>query len=119
MAAEFGRTLKEGAEGATERLLHLSPFQTKNLLHHIMSGQEYEVSVDGSQCSIVSLSSCISNATSLITNPAMLEDDENGEMADNDNNKDGHFISGDMKRGMWKRRRVLDGCLNRFVMLSF
>ena len=113
MASEFGRTLKEGAEKAAERLLHLSPFQTKNLLYHIMSGQEYEVNVDGPQCSIVSLPSCISNATSLITN---LED-ENGDNSDNDH-KDGHYISGDMKRGMWKRRRLLDGCLNRFVMVS-
>ena len=113
MASEFGRTLKEGAEKAAERLLHLSPFQTKNLLYHIMSGQEYEVNVDGPQCSIVSLPSCISNATSLITN---LED-ENGDSSDNDH-KDGHYISGDMKRGMWKRRRLLDGCLNRFVIIS-
>ena len=67
MAAELGRTLKIGAEEATEKLLNLSPFQTKNLLHHIMSGQEYEVFVDGSNCNIVSLSSCISNTTSLPT----------------------------------------------------
>ena len=45
MAMELGRTLKIGAEEATEKLLNLSPFQTKNLLHHIMSGQEYEVCV--------------------------------------------------------------------------
>ena len=43
MAMELGRTLKIGAEEATEKLLNLSPFQTKNLLHHIMSGQEDKV----------------------------------------------------------------------------
>lgn len=111
MAAEFARTLKEGLEGATERLLHLSPFQTKNLLHHIMSSQEYEVNVDGPQCSIASLASVISNA-----NFPMLEDDEADDSPENDIN-DGHFFSGDMKRGWWKRRRVLDGCLTRFVII--
>ena len=45
MAMELGRTLKIGAEEATEKLLNLSTIQTKNLLHHIMSGQEYEVCV--------------------------------------------------------------------------
>ena len=115
MAAEFARNLKEGIEGATERLLHLSPFQTKNLLHHIMSSQEYEieVNVDGPQCSIASLKSVITNA-----NFAMLEDDETEDSPENDNN-DSQFYYRDAKRGWWKRRRVLDGCLTRYVIILF
>ena len=121
MASELGRTLKIGAEEAEERLLHLSPFQTKNLLLHIMSGQDFEVNVAGSHCSITSCVSniCISNATttSNITNSAKLGENENGDTSDNDH-RDGHFISGDMKAGLWKRRRLLNGCLNRFVTIS-
>ena len=119
MAAELGRTLKIGAEEATEKLLNLSPFQTKNLLHHIMSGQEYEVCVDDSaNCSIVSLSSRIdATSATLIPSSALLSD---GEMADTGRLEtllgavdDGHYISGDTRHGIWKRRRLLDGCLNR------
>ena len=119
MASELGRTLKIGAEEAEERLLHLSPFQTKNLLLHIMSGQDFEVNVAGSHCSITSCISniCISNTTN-ITNSGKLGENENGDISDNDH-RDGHFISGDMKAGLWKRRRLLNGCLNRFVKILF
>ena len=114
MAAELGRTLKIGAEEATEKLLNLSPFQTKNLLHHIMSGQEYEVFVDGSNCNIVSLSSCISNTTSLPLVATTAADDSHLEsMLEAEEDHQGHFISGDTRHGIWKRRRLLDGCLNR------
>ena len=118
MVAELGRTLKIDVEAASEMLLNLSPFQTKNLLHHIMSGEEYEVSVHGSQCIILSLSTRISKATSLIPNSALFSKDENGggeSLLDKEveDKNGGHFISGDTRHGMWKRRRLLDGCLNR------
>jgi len=64
MASELARTLAIGADEATDRLLNLSPFETKNLLHHILSGQEYGVTEAGYKCSIVSLKSCISSKTS-------------------------------------------------------
>ena len=123
MAMELGRTLKIGAEEATEKLLNLSPFQTKNLLHHIMSGQEYEVCVDESaNCSIVSLSSRIdATSATLIPSSALLAD---GELGDTGHLEellgavgDGHYISGDTRHGIWKRRRLLDGCLNRYSRL--
>ena len=40
MTSELARTLSIQGEEATDKLLNLSPFETKNLLHHIMSGQE-------------------------------------------------------------------------------
>ena len=115
MASELGRTLKIGAEEATDKLLNLSPFQTKNLLHHIMSGQEYEVCVESGQCSIISLASCISRATSLIPSSAVLTEGEIEIMETMSSAEDnpGHYISGDTRHGIWKRRRLLDGCLNR------
>ena len=37
MTAELGRTLKIPSEEAAERLLNMSPYQTNNLLYHIMT----------------------------------------------------------------------------------
>ena len=44
MAAELSRTLICSGEEATDHLLNLSPFEMKNLLHHIMSGKEFAIS---------------------------------------------------------------------------
>lgn len=44
MATELSRTLKCTGEEASEHLLNLSPFEMKNLLHHIMSGKEFAIS---------------------------------------------------------------------------
>jgi hypothetical protein len=41
MASELGRVLKCSADEASDKLLNLSPFEMKNLLHHIMSGKEF------------------------------------------------------------------------------
>ena len=56
MTAELGRTLKIPSEEAAERLLNMSPYQTNNLLYHIIHREEYEVICqDGLNCSIQSL----------------------------------------------------------------
>lgn len=44
MATELSRTLICGGDEASEHLLNLSPFEMKNLLHHIMSGKEFAIS---------------------------------------------------------------------------
>lgn len=44
MATELSRTLICTGEEASEHLLNLSPFEMKNLLHHIMSGKEFAIS---------------------------------------------------------------------------
>ena len=46
MASELARTLNIDGEVAQDKLLNMSPFETKNLLHHIMSGQEYGIQVN-------------------------------------------------------------------------
>lgn len=43
MATELARTIKCDKELAFEHLMNLSPFEMKNLLHHIMSGKEFNV----------------------------------------------------------------------------
>uniref|UniRef100_A0A0C9Q7C2 Phosphorylase b kinase regulatory subunit n=1 Tax=Fopius arisanus TaxID=64838 RepID=A0A0C9Q7C2_9HYME len=47
MATELSRTLICTGEEASEHLLNLSPFEMKNLLHHIMSGKEFAISSVG------------------------------------------------------------------------
>lgn len=43
MAKELARNLNCSGEEASEHLLNLSPFEMKNLLHHIVSGKEFAV----------------------------------------------------------------------------
>lgn len=47
MASELSRTLICDGEEASEHLLNLSPFEMKNLLHHIISGKEFAISSVG------------------------------------------------------------------------
>jgi len=44
MAGELSRTLNCSGEEGSEHLFNLSPFEMKNLLHHIMSGKEFILS---------------------------------------------------------------------------
>lgn len=44
MANELSRTLICDGDEASEHLLNLSPFEMKNLLHHIISGKEFAIS---------------------------------------------------------------------------
>lgn len=43
MATELARSLHCSGEEASESLMNLSPFDMKNLLHHILSGKEFGV----------------------------------------------------------------------------
>lgn len=44
MATELCRTLSCDGDEASDHLLNLSPFEMKNLLHHIISGKEFVIS---------------------------------------------------------------------------
>lgn len=44
MATELSRTIICDGDEASEHLLNLSPFEMKNLLHHIISGKEFAIS---------------------------------------------------------------------------
>ena len=46
--------MKIREEDASEELINLSPFEMRNLLHHIMSGREFGVQAAKSGFSIVS-----------------------------------------------------------------
>ncbi|PZC75659.1 hypothetical protein B5X24_HaOG205766 [Helicoverpa armigera] len=104
MATELSRTLSCDGEEASEHLLNLSPFEMKNLLHHILSGKEFAInSVGRGNFSIVSnkshrygkKSQIVLEGQSLqggIEDPPITEPD---------------------RQGQWLRRRRLDGALNR------
>uniref|UniRef100_A0A0A9Y4T2 Phosphorylase b kinase regulatory subunit n=1 Tax=Lygus hesperus TaxID=30085 RepID=A0A0A9Y4T2_LYGHE len=103
MATELSRNLNCSGEEASEHLLNLSPFEMKNLLHHIMSGKEFAISSASAaghgNFSIISSKSRVSKKSqigSILAAPDM----------------DKSITEGD-RQGQWLRRRRLDGALNR------
>ncbi|CAH1400622.1 unnamed protein product [Nezara viridula] len=98
MAIELSRALMCSGEQASEHLLNLSPFEMKNLLHHIMSGKEFSISNlgHGNFSIISSKSGKVSKKSQIGSFLATI--DENTERE---------------RQGQWLRRRRLDGSLNR------
>lgn len=100
MAKELSRTLNCDGEQASEHLLNLSPFEMKNLLHHILSGKEFAInSVARGNISIVSCKSSRVSKKSQIGLGKDADESENSMIDD--------------RQGQWLRRRRLDGALNR------
>ncbi|XP_047111572.1 probable phosphorylase b kinase regulatory subunit alpha isoform X2 [Schistocerca piceifrons] len=101
MATELSRTLICTGEEASEHLLNLSPFEMKNLLHHILSGKEFALSSVGhGNFSVISSKSSRVSKKSQIG--ILLGSDLEGK---DDVEPD--------RQGQWLRRRRLDGALNR------
>ncbi|XP_032668079.1 probable phosphorylase b kinase regulatory subunit alpha isoform X4 [Odontomachus brunneus] len=101
MATELSRTLICTGEEASEHLLNLSPFEMKNLLHHIMSGKEFAISSVGrGNFSVISCKSSKLSKKSQIGG-FLSADQTDGAEAEVD------------RQGQWLRRRRLDGALNR------
>lgn len=102
MATELSRTLICTGEEASEHLLNLSPFEMKNLLHHIMSGKEFAISSVGrGNFSVISCKSSRVSKKSQI-----------GGFLSAEQNADSTETEAD-RQGQWLRRRRLDGALNR------
>lgn len=122
MTTELGRTLNISGEQALDKLLNLPPFETKNLLHHIMSGQEYGIHETGSKCSIYTLGTSISR-----TNPSGRRVSLPSSCHPSTRNLSQLSVEGlpipsiavtsdgeaEDRSGIWRRRRILDGSLNR------
>ncbi|XP_076750349.1 putative phosphorylase b kinase regulatory subunit alpha isoform X2 [Xylocopa sonorina] len=101
MATELSRTLICTGEEASEHLLNLSPFEMKNLLHHILSGKEFAISSVGrGNFSVISYKSSRVSKKSQIG--GFLSPDQTDS---SDSEPD--------RQGQWLRRRRLDGALNR------
>ncbi|XP_065533425.1 phosphorylase b kinase regulatory subunit alpha, liver isoform isoform X3 [Lathamus discolor] len=126
MATELARSLKCSGEEASESLMNLSPFDMKNLLHHILSGKEFGVERslrpgDSSSSSpsisihemghsgatkpersgITKLKSEMKQRSSTPSSPTSASAGSSGDMSWGD------------RKGQWLRRRRLDGAINR------
>lgn len=114
MTQEVARSLKlKDDDDATDELLNLSPFEMRNLLHHIMSGQEFGMQAGQSGFSVVSADTTVNKRCKqpLQTFENMLsvhDVDEDGNGDDDSDDSD--------SQGLWLRRRRLDGALNRVPM---
>jgi len=134
MLSEIRLSLNISDEEATEKLMNLSPFETKNLLHHIMSGREYNIDSSDSSLVIIPASRKISTIESSprrrsipgwmldpgrkqsIFQSLKLKDESkkqslgsNSSLSEDDEDDD----EDDSRMGSWVRRRLLDGSLNR------
>uniref|UniRef100_A0A672V555 Phosphorylase b kinase regulatory subunit n=1 Tax=Strigops habroptila TaxID=2489341 RepID=A0A672V555_STRHB len=127
MATELARSLKCSGEEASESLMNLSPFDMKNLLHHILSGKEFGVErslrpVDSSSSSpAISIhemghSGATKTERSGITK-LKSEMKQRSSTPSSPTSASPAGSSGDMswgdRKGQWLRRRRLDGAINR------
>lgn len=101
MASELARTIQCAADVASDHLLNLSPFEMKNLLHHIMSGKEFNIGSARSGTFFISSRSTKLSKKSTIGNFLTPSTNE------------GKVEETDERHGQWLRRRRLDGALNR------
>ena len=128
MISELKRSLNIADNEAEDKLLNLSPYETKNLLHHIMSGQEYNVENVGSKVVILPSSNNISKEGNSLrkhsqhhhefdrrTSVYFLRSNSQDRQDDRgSNNSLDNLDQEDITRtDLWQRRRLLDGSLNR------
>ncbi|XP_064075567.1 probable phosphorylase b kinase regulatory subunit alpha isoform X2 [Vanessa tameamea] len=119
MATELSRTLSCDGEEASEHLLNLSPFEMKNLLHHILSGKEFAINSANSLIDIKEKFaknkvgrgnfSIVSNKSNRYTKKSQILLEGQGLQGTIDEAP----ITEPDRQGQWLRRRRLDGALNR------
>ncbi|XP_063970677.1 phosphorylase b kinase regulatory subunit alpha, liver isoform-like [Lytechinus pictus] len=117
MTSELARAMECEVNEAYEQLVTLSPFEIKDLLHHILSSREFMVNTTSHrsgtmerQLSIVSSRSIKFHGMSYLK----------GQISTSSSDKPFSTVSGDLmeeqlteRQGQWLRRRRLDGALNR------
>ncbi|XP_075211553.1 putative phosphorylase b kinase regulatory subunit alpha isoform X4 [Lycorma delicatula] len=114
MATELSRTLSCSGEEASEHLLNLSPFEMKNLLHHIMSGKEFAISSVGhGNFSVISCKSGRVSKKSQIGGIVGIDTSFGAAGSIGDTCSIASSIGEEDRQGQWLRRRRLDGALNR------
>ncbi|CAB3225024.1 unnamed protein product [Arctia plantaginis] len=119
MATELSRTLSCDGEEASEHLLNLSPFEMKNLLHHILSGKEFAINSANSLFVIkekYSKNKVGRGNFSIVSNKSHRYGKKSQIVLE------GQSLQGSIddtpaiepdRQGQWLRRRRLDGALNR------
>ncbi|XP_022828871.1 probable phosphorylase b kinase regulatory subunit alpha isoform X2 [Spodoptera litura] len=119
MATELSRTLSCDGEEASEHLLNLSPFEMKNLLHHILSGKEFAINSANSLFVIkgkISKSKVGRGNFSIVSNKSHRYGKKSQIVLEGQSLQGGIEeapITEPDRQGQWLRRRRLDGALNR------
>jgi len=112
MESEVDRCLKlKDNDDATDELMSLSPYEMRNLLHHIMSGREFGINKSGQHQSgynVVSDTDRVSKSIQPTVRKGEALMDEEDDFSSDDQSDDS-----DHRHGIWMRRRRLDGALNR------
>ncbi|KAH0624722.1 hypothetical protein JD844_032461 [Phrynosoma platyrhinos] len=129
MATELARSLNCSGQEASESLMNLSPFDMKNLLHHILSGKEF--GVERSMRPLDSSTSSPAISIHEVGHTGATKTERSGitrlksEMKQRCSSPSsptstssltgsgGHCISWGDRQGQWLRRRRLDGAINR------
>ncbi|XP_043393885.1 phosphorylase b kinase regulatory subunit alpha, liver isoform isoform X11 [Chelonia mydas] len=129
MATELVRSLNCSGEEASESLMNLSPFDMKNLLHHILSGKEF--GVERSMRPLDSSASSPAISIHEVGHTGATKTERSGitrlksEMKQRGSTPSsptrtsspigstGNNISWGDRQGQWLRRRRLDGAINR------
>eukprot|EP01134_Creolimax_fragrantissima_P006128 CFRG6128T1 len=118
MMSELARNLDCSENMAYEYLLRRSPFELKSLLHHMLSGKEFNVNEEGKMFkNEEDIAMAIGQEKGTHTlNMLGLKQDVHA-MDSKDSNSNDKNIS--TSRGQWIRRRQLDGALNRVPVKFF
>uniref|UniRef100_A0A3B5MMD4 Phosphorylase b kinase regulatory subunit n=1 Tax=Xiphophorus couchianus TaxID=32473 RepID=A0A3B5MMD4_9TELE len=134
MATELARSLHCSGEEASESLMSLSPFDMKNLLHHILSGKEFGVERSMRPIQSTATSPAISihelghtGATktertgihklkSEIKHRCSSPSTPSGMLSPVGHGLGDGQLHWEERQGQWLRRRRLDGAINRVPM---
>ncbi|XP_044209231.1 phosphorylase b kinase regulatory subunit alpha, liver isoform isoform X3 [Thunnus albacares] len=134
MATELARSLHCSGEEASESLMSLSPFDMKNLLHHILSGKEFGVERSMRPIQSTATSPAISihelghtGATKTERTGIHKLKSEIKQRCSSPSTPSGILspvgpgpgdgqLHWEEKQGQWLRRRRLDGAINRVPM---
>uniref|UniRef100_UPI003AAB4609 phosphorylase b kinase regulatory subunit alpha, liver isoform isoform X2 n=1 Tax=Centroberyx gerrardi TaxID=166262 RepID=UPI003AAB4609 len=134
MATELARSLHCSGEEASESLMSLSPFDMKNLLHHILSGKEFGVEKSMRPIQSTATSPAISihelghtGATKTERTGIRKLKSEIKQRCSSPSTPSGILspvgagpVDGQLhweeRQGQWLRRRRLDGAINRVPM---
>uniref|UniRef100_A0A3Q2EGF6 Phosphorylase b kinase regulatory subunit n=1 Tax=Cyprinodon variegatus TaxID=28743 RepID=A0A3Q2EGF6_CYPVA len=134
MATELARSLHCSGEEASESLMSLSPFDMKNLLHHILSGKEFGVERSMRPIQSTATSPAISihelghtGATktertgihklkSEIKHRCSSPSTPSGMLSPVGHGSGDGQLHWEDRQGQWLRRRRLDGAINRVPM---
>uniref|UniRef100_A0A667WGA4 Phosphorylase b kinase regulatory subunit n=1 Tax=Myripristis murdjan TaxID=586833 RepID=A0A667WGA4_9TELE len=119
MTTELAQSLHCSGEEATESLMNMSPFELKNLLHHILSGKEFGVQKSSeSHPGDVLLPKSRRSRNQSAAGPVTKEPQVPRCLSTPWTSTSFHCLGGvwpvkDSRQGQWLRRRRLDGALNR------